>query len=50
MNYQLYHGDCLDIMPQLIAQGVKVDAIITGDRDSRSILEACGTYDKGRQG
>ena len=28
MNYQLYHGDCLEIMPQLIAQGVKVDAII----------------------
>lgn len=25
---QLYHGDCLEIMAQLIAEGVKVDAII----------------------
>ena len=25
---QLYHGDCLEVMDQLIAQGVKVDAII----------------------
>lgn len=27
-NYQLYHGDCLDIMYDLTKQGVKVDAII----------------------
>lgn len=26
---QLYNGNCLDIMPQLIKRGVKVDAIIT---------------------
>ena len=28
-NYQLYHGDCLEIMPQLIEDGVKVDLILT---------------------
>ncbi len=27
-NIQLYQGDCLDIMPQLIAEGVKVDLIL----------------------
>ena len=27
-NYQLYHGDCLEVMKQLIETGVKVDAII----------------------
>lgn len=25
----IYHGDCLDIMPQLIEAGVKVDAVVT---------------------
>lgn len=29
MTIQLYNGDCLEIMKQLIADGVKVDAIIT---------------------
>jgi len=28
-NYQLYHGDCLEIMQQLIEDGVKVDLILT---------------------
>jgi site-specific DNA-methyltransferase (adenine-specific) len=28
-NYQLYHGDCLEIMPQLIEKDVKVDLILT---------------------
>ena len=28
-TYQLYHGDCLEIMPQLIEDGVKVDLILT---------------------
>lgn len=28
-NYQLYHGDCLEVMDRLIEQGIKVDAIIT---------------------
>lgn len=27
-NYQLYHGDCLEVMKQLIEAGVKVDAVI----------------------
>lgn len=26
---QLYHGDCLEVMDQLIQEGVKVDAVIT---------------------
>lgn len=26
---ELYNGDCLKIMQQLIEQGVKVDAVIT---------------------
>jgi len=26
---ELYHGDCLNVMDELIAQGVKVDAVIT---------------------
>ena len=26
---KLYCGDCLEIMPQLIAEGVKVDAVVT---------------------
>ena len=25
----LYNGDCLEVMQQLIEQGVKVDAVIT---------------------
>ena len=28
-NYKLYQGDCLEIMDELIREGVKVDAIIT---------------------
>lgn len=28
-NGALYCGDCLEIMPQLIAEGVKVDAVVT---------------------
>lgn len=28
-NYQLYHGDCLEIMQQLIEEDVKVDMILT---------------------
>lgn len=28
-KYELYQGDCLEIMDKLIEQGVKVDAIIT---------------------
>ena len=28
-NVKLYHGDCLEIMDRLIAEGVKVDTIIT---------------------
>lgn len=28
-NYQLYHGDCLEIMQQLIEDGFKVDLILT---------------------
>lgn len=28
-NYELYKGDCLEIMDQLIEHGIKVDAIIT---------------------
>ena len=28
-NIQLYNGDCLDIIPQLVNEGIKVDAIIT---------------------
>ena len=28
-NYQLYHGDCLGIMQQLLEDGVKVDLILT---------------------
>ena len=28
-NYELYLGDCLEVMDNLIQQGVKVDAIIT---------------------
>ena len=27
-NYQLYHGDCLDVMKQLIQQGVQVDMVL----------------------
>lgn len=27
-NIKLYKGDCLEIMDKLIAEGVKVDAII----------------------
>ena len=27
-NYKLYHGNCLEVMDDLIEQGVKVDAII----------------------
>ena len=29
MNYNLYNGDCLEIMDELIQQGIKIDAIIT---------------------
>lgn len=29
MDYKLYKGDCLEVMDKLIAEGVKVDAIIT---------------------
>lgn len=28
-NHALYHGDCLEVMDQLVEEGVKVDAIIT---------------------
>lgn len=28
-DIKLYRGDCLEVMKQLIEQGVKVDAIIT---------------------
>ena len=28
-NYEIYKGDCLEVMDKLIEQGVKVDAIIT---------------------
>ena len=28
-NYKLYNGDCLEVMDDLIALGVKFDAIIT---------------------
>ena len=28
-NIQLYNGDCLEIMENLIQKGVKVDAVIT---------------------
>lgn len=27
-NYQLYHGDCLEVMKQLIEQGVSVDMVL----------------------
>src|SRR6056297_3338510 len=29
MNYEIYHGDCLEVMDQLILEDVVVDAIIT---------------------
>lgn len=29
MTIDLYHGDCIDIMHQLIKKGIKVDAVIT---------------------
>ena len=29
-NIELYNGDCLEVMDELIAKGVVVDAIITG--------------------
>ena len=29
MSYELYQGDCLEVMDKLIEEGVKVDAIIT---------------------
>ena len=28
-NIKLYNGDCLDVMDKLIADGVKVNSIIT---------------------
>jgi DNA modification methylase len=28
-GFDIYHGDCLEIIPQLIAEGVEVDAVIT---------------------
>ena len=28
MSYELYHGDCLEVMDKLIEEGIKVDAII----------------------
>lgn len=28
-NYELYHGDCLEVMGDLIAKGIKVDCILT---------------------
>ena len=28
-NIDLYNGDCLEVMDELISKGVKVDAIIT---------------------
>ena len=28
-NYKLYNGDCLEVMDELIKEGIKVDAIIT---------------------
>lgn len=48
MDYQLYPGDCLDVMKGLEAGSV--DAIITGHLDNRATLATCGTYGKGRQG
>ena len=29
MSYKLYHGDCLEIMDKLIAEGIEVDMILT---------------------
>jgi len=43
-DIQLYHGDCLEIMPTLEAQSV--DAIIAASLDSRAILGLCGNYGK----
>ena len=28
-DVKLYNGDCIDVMNQLISEGVKVDAVIT---------------------
>jgi DNA modification methylase len=51
---RLYCGDCLEIMPQLIADGVKVDAVVTdppygigesrGRNASRSVLAESVDY------
>lgn len=29
MSYELYQGDCLEIMDELIEKGIKVDMILT---------------------
>lgn len=29
MDIKLYQGDCLEVMDNLISEGIKVDAIIT---------------------
>ena len=28
-NYEIYKGDCLEVMDKLIKQGIKVDMILT---------------------
>lgn len=44
-NIQLFNGDCLDIMDKLIADGIKVDAIIT-DPPYGISYQSCWKSDK----
>ena len=37
-RYELYQGDCLEVMDRLIEQGIKVDAIIS---DPPYVTTAC---------
>lgn len=44
MSIQLYNGDCLQVMEQLVKEGVKVDAIITSPPYNMNLRVLKGKY------
>ena len=40
-EYKLYQGDCLEVMDKLIEEGVKVDAILSGE----TYIKGSNVYD-----
>ena len=37
MSYELYQGDCLEVMDKLIEEGIKVDMILTDPPYERGV-------------